>query len=304
MRKMMIESPILQEAVEMKKVNRKGATHFVIFRRNRVRYLIDLHGGKEKLRLNLSPYSKKLWLLMKLLNILPFSILKMLKMGEFVSVKLHPEIEKHLVLTKTDTWNVIVGTYDEKQKLVLQCYTEKGPAFYVKVGNSNSAKEMQTEMQFLNCDHLFETFRIPDMVEFFVMREGAPFNIQITKEFVGDKVKPVLTKEIINIYREVSSKTKVVDNVVYECSHGDFAPWNMKCDKGRYILFDWENYGYRIKGFDLMHYVMIIEVVLRGRNLSSAFINSIKQIRRFIPDFTIDKDAFLNEFCALRKQTK
>ena len=38
--------------------------------------------------------------------------------------------------------------------------------------------------------------------------DGATFNIQITKEFVGDKVEPILTQEIVEIYKELSKDKK------------------------------------------------------------------------------------------------
>ena len=43
-------------------------------------------------------------------------------------------------------------------------------------------------------------------------------------EFVGDKVEPILTQEIVEIYEELSKDKK---NGL-EFSHGDFAPWNLK----------------------------------------------------------------------------
>lgn len=85
--------------------------------------------------------------------------------------------------------------------------------------------------------------------------DGATFNIQITKEFVGDKVEPILTQEIVEIYEELSKDKK---NGL-EFSHGDFAPWNLKRNGDKYTLFDWEHCGYRMPGFDLMHYATIVQ---------------------------------------------
>lgn len=94
--------------------------------------------------------------------------------------------------------------------------------------------------------------------------DGATFNIQITKEFVGDKVEPILTQEIVEIYKELSKDKK---NGL-EFSHGDFAPWNLKRNGDKYTLFDWEHCGYRMPGFDLMHYATIVQKVLNGKELS------------------------------------
>lgn len=87
-----------------------------------------------------------------------------------------------------------------------------------------------------------------------------------------------------------------------EFSHGDFAPWNLKKNGDRYTLFDWEHCGYRMPGFDLMHYAEIIEVVINQKDFSEAFEAGLKNIRKYITDFSIDKDEFLDEFRKLRKQ--
>lgn len=86
------------------------------------------------------------------------------------------------------------------------------------------------------------------------------------KKMLGDKVEPILTQEIVEIYKELSKDKK---NGL-EFSHGDFAPWNLKRNGDKYTLFDWEHCGYRMPGFDLMHYATIVQKVLNGKELSEA----------------------------------
>ena len=145
MRKRIIKtSDILSEALKIKKANRKSATHFVI----------DLNGGKQKLRKNIAAYSDRLELLMTVINFLPFSFLEICGTGYFSSISLHTILDKQYKSLKADGWNMIVGTYDEKQKLVLQCFGESLPhGLFIKVGNATTEVEMQSEIEFLSKKH-------------------------------------------------------------------------------------------------------------------------------------------------------
>lgn len=299
----MSDSGILQQAVRIEKVDRVRASHFALCNGDKIRYLIAFEGGRKRLSSNISTYSGKLGLLMKLLDYIPFMVLNEIKLGYYVKVNLHNEIEKEICQLKPDAWNMIVGTYDEKQKLVLQCYWKDNPiASFVKIGNEATEKEMISEINFLKTGHDYQSFEIPIILGSKVMSEDCPFNMLVTKEFVGRKVAPELTTNIIEIYEEISSKKKIVDGIEYEFSHGDFAPWNIKRNRNQYMVFDWEHCGYRVKGFDLMHYVTIVEMDIYGKSLEEAFERGLEKINQLKPSFSIDKKAFLDEFRRLRKQ--
>lgn len=299
----MSNSGILQQAVKIKRVNRKQATHFALCNGDRIRYLIALKGGKKRLSDNISTYSGKLGLLMKLLKYLPFAVLKNIKLGYYVRVELSPVIKNEVQRLNSDAWNMIVGTYDEKQKLVLQCYRKDKPlADFIKVGNKATEKEMLAEIEFLNEKHSYQSFEIPVILGSRILNSDCPFNLQITEEFVGDKVEPELTEDIVRIYEELAGQKKVIDGVECEFSHGDFAPWNIKKNGKQYTVFDWEHCGYRMKGFDLIHYATIVEMVIHGKTLEDAFDQGLKNIHIFEPGFSVDKKVFLDEFRRLRKQ--
>lgn len=298
----MADLGILQQAVDIKECSQKTATHFALCNGNRIRYLIALSGGKRRLSRNISTYSNKLELLMKLLNFLPFAVLKLGKLGYFVEAKLHPAIEQQRKTTRTVSWNVIVGTYDEKQKLVIQCFDKTGDAVFMKVGNQATAVEMDTEMRFLSEGRKYKSFDLPVLLGSSLMSESNPFNIQMTKEFRGEKVNPVLTDDIIRMYRELSAEKKKINGVVYERSHGDFTPWNLKKMNGRYTLFDWEHTGFRSFGYDLMHYTMTIEIALNGSSLLKAYEAGIKEIQKYIPDFKVDRNAILAKYREIIKE--
>lgn len=299
----MSDSNILQQAVKIEKVNRKKATHFVLCNGDKIRYLIALKGGKKRLSKNISAYSGKLGLLMRLLNYIPFSLLKTVKMGYFVKADLHSAIQGEVIKVHSQTWNMIVGTYDEKQKLVLQCFSKNKPlASFLKIGNQATETEMMSEIDFLELDHNYHSFKIPRILGCKKKDDECPFNLQITEEFVGNKVQPIINDDIIEIYREISKRKKVVYGLEYEFSHGDFAPWNIKKNASGYVVFDWEHCGYRIKGFDLMHYATIIEIVINGKSLTEACELGLSNILKFDPIFSIDMKAFKNEFQRLRRQ--
>lgn len=299
----MSDSGILQQAVKIKRVNRKQATHFALCNGDKIRYLIAMKGGKKRLSGNILTYSGKLGLLMKLLKYLPFAALKNIKLGYYVRAELRPVIKDEVRRLNSDAWNMIVGTYDEKQKLVLQCYRkDKLLADFVKIGNKATEKEMLAEIEFLNEKHSYQSFEIPVILGSRILNSECPFNLQITEEFVGDKVEPELTEDIVRIYEELAGQKKVINGVECEFSHGDFAPWNIKKNGKQYTVFDWEHCGYRMKGFDLMHYATIVEMVIHGKTLEDAFGQGLKNIHIFEPGFSVDKKVFLDEFRRLRKQ--
>lgn len=300
----MTDSGIMQQVLKIKKVRRKEATHFVLCNGDEIRYLIAIDGGKKRLSCNISAYSHTLGILMRVINFLPFFLLSLMRIGYFANLKLHPEIDKIFHESQKSEWNMIVGTYDEKQKLVMQCFnSDNEPAVFIKIGNQSTEQEMETEINFLEQNRKYNMFDTPEILEKKIKSEQCPFNIQVTAEFVGKKVEPILTEEIVRIYREISFDTKLVDGVEYEFSHGDFAPWNIKKGKnGKYIIFDWEHCGYRMKGFDLMHYVTMIEVVMHRKSFFEAFDIGLREIREFIPDYDINKTFFLKQLKNLRTE--
>jgi hypothetical protein len=53
--------------------------------------------------------------------------------------------------------------------------------------------------------------------------------------------------------------------------HGDFAPWNMACLTDRLLVWDWERFRARVPvGFDLLHYALQHDLVVRGTDPAEA----------------------------------
>ncbi len=285
---------IIEQVVGIEKVNKHPATHFALCNGEQIRYLIDLK-GKKRLSQNLSTYSGKLGILTKTLPVTPFSVLSAGGMGNYVKCELRSEAERKVRELNKRHWNMIVGTYGPQQKVVLQCFDEDERAIFLKIGNAATAYEMKNETAFLKRRVKFNSFHIPELID--VDSEGGELVFQATKEFSGDKVEPVLTEEIVKIYREIAS---VESDDGREFSHGDFAPWNMKRDGDSYIVFDWEFCGLRTKGFDLMHFIYSIKTRLEGKNEDAAFAEGLAEIRKYIPAFVVDRSRFENEYRALR----
>lgn len=295
-------SGIMLQVMHTEKANKSNASHFALCNGGQIRYLIALDKeGKKRLSGNIAAYSGKLSLLMKLMQFIPFSILKASGMGYFVCTKLDSQVQSAVDKLSADAWNVIVGTYDEKQKVVLQCYQHgRLLSDFIKVGNSSTDYEMKAEIEFLRESHSYRNFAIPELLDSSYIDGKTAFNIQVTKEFVGEKVDPIINDDIIEIYQEISEDKKIIDGVEYEFSHGDFAPWNIKSNAEGYVVFDWEHCGYRIKGFDLMHYGVVSRVMLEGMELSEAFDESMELIHQFLSEYKLDKELFIREYQKLR----
>ena len=281
----MLESEILNSTIKYTRVNSKKATHFAICKRNKIRYFISLKDGKRRLADNLSSYSNKLNILMKMIRFIPFRLLELLKIGYFIEATFCDEVGHFIKNTSCDNvyWNVIVGTYDDKQKIVVQLWDmNNGFNKYYKIGNKSTNKEMLAEMNFLKGSNKYKNFCIPRLIDSQKIQDGYDFNIQLTEEFVGKKVEATITEDIYSIFKEIigSRAIKYVNEIPYGFSHGDFTPWNMRKQNHKYILFDWEHCGVRFYGFDLIHYIFNIEFRLNGRTKEDAILKAVEETKK------------------------
>lgn len=296
----MIGTGILESSIEYKQTSKKSATHFVLCNRDKIRYFISLEGGKKRLAENISSYSKKLFILLKIIRFIPFKLMELLRLGYFTDAKLDDEISKFIDNKNRNYWNVIVGTYDDKQKIVIQLWNNKRTcSTYYKVGNIYSNKEMLTEIDFLNENNFYKTFKVPKIIKSQKINNNNKFNIQSTEEFVGSKVEPYLTNDIYEIFKEIvySKGINMIDDIPYGFSHGDLAPWNLKKIKNEYVLFDWEHCGIRFYGFDLIHYVFQVENLLNGKSKEESIDSAINQILKIDKDFkNIDRNKLKNMY--------
>lgn len=288
-------SGILKQALQCRPCPRREATHFVLCKGGKMRYLLSMHGGAARLTRSLIAYGGKLALLMKLLRFLPYSLLEAAHMGFFAKATLHPAIAA--MVPEKHEWNMLVGTYWPKQKLVLQCHRKSEQlCTFVKIGNAASATEMHTEMDFLAAPHHFRLIELPELLAMRRAGGDCPFDILVTREFRGDKVAPVLTNDIYNVYRELSADRREKNGQMLALSHGDFAPWNIRRHGDRYIVFDWESCDYRPAGHDAVHFLTAVYTNLYKLPLSDAISRAIGDIRTYEPGFSIDEAAFAKAY--------
>lgn len=294
----MKSSIILEETIEYKQTTKKNATHFIICKTNKPRYFIDINNGKEKMVKSLSIYSLKLKLLTYMIKHISFTIMEKMNIGYFCSAYLCDEVN-NFIKDKFNPkgWNVIVGTYDHKQKIVIQLWDDKNKTNYCKIGNNNTNNEMITEINYLKLKYRYKTFYIPELIDFQMINDINKFNIQITEGFRGKRVDPVMNENIYKIFKEVSSSKEnyIKDGIVYTFSHGDFAPWNIKKDREKYVLFDWEHCRMRFYGFDIIHYIYQIETLLNKKSKKNAIDYAIKKSKEYDPILRSIDDCILKK---------
>lgn len=293
-------SGILSEAIQITRCEHKLATHFVICNGQRIKFLINLHKGFKYLRKAVAPYNKKLAFLLNLLPVIPWSGLKLAQLGYFAKVSLHPSVSA--AIPNNRQWNVLVGTYDDAQKLVIQCFShQEKRCVYAKIGNAGSASQMEREIHFLQDGKNYKSFVTPNLLHSELMSDGASFNIQITDEFEGKKISTILNKDIYQIAQEIAGETILIKGEAFSFSHGDFAPWNIRKKNSTYTVFDWEHCGMRPIGYDLAYFIMISEIAFQKRSFDEAYSIAIKRIHELNPQIILDKNLIQREFIKTTK---
>lgn len=293
-------SGILHEAIKITSCPRHEATHFAICHNSHIKFLIHIHSGVSYLRKTVAAYNKKLSLLLKLLPCIPTWLLHATGFGYFARISLHPSVKA--VIPPDKEWNILVGTYDSAQKIVFQCFSNiNTPCIYVKIGNQGSAKQMENEILFLKNSQRYQSFEVPHLKYAELINEGVPFNIQVTEEFCGTKVPPILNEQVCRIAQEIAGSPININGVPHTFSHGDFAPWNIRKNGSLYTVFDWEHCGMRPVGYDLVYFCLMIEIALNHCSLSEAYERATTQVRQFIPELSPIKELILSHF---KKTTK
>lgn len=309
-----------ETAVKCRPVKQSKSTHLAIVNTGNIRYLISNKKGlrnrsRRVLASNISSYSKKLGMLMHMLEFVPDCALKFAHLGRSISVELPKEIFSVMREVLENRWpskdwgyNIIVGSYVEKQKIVIQCFTsdDADVAVYFKICSDNARVEIENETNYLKAPIQSKLFQNPKLCYSSLQKDGAKYNIQVTEEFSGSKVTPELTQEIYQLFKEIASfqMYEAEDGRKIAFSHGDFVPWNLKHTEKGYIIFDWEYCGMRFYGFDLIHYLWQIHNKLMGQTEKEAIRESIKIAKQYDEYLCSLTDEYIEEqyFMELRKQ--
>lgn len=293
-------SGILREAIKITTCPRSEATHFAICHNSHIKFLLHLQSGIPYLRKTVAAYNKKLALLLKLLPCIPTRLLQAAGFGYFARVSLHPSTKA--VIPPGQKWNILVGTYDSAQKIVFQCFADKTtPCTYIKIGNQGSAEQMEKEILFLKNNQRYQSFEIPHLKYSELISAGAPFNIQVTDEFQGARIQPVLNEEICRIAKEIAGPSVLIDGTPHTFSHGDFAPWNIRRTGCTYTVFDWEHCGMRPEGYDIAYFLIMSQIALNKRTFDEAYEIAVTQIQKFDSQIQFNKEQIYREFIKTTK---
>lgn len=293
-------SGILREAIKITTCPRSEATHFAICHNSHIKFLLHLQSGIPYLRKTVAAYNKKLALLLKLLPCIPTRLLQAAGFGYFARVSLHPSTKA--VIPPGQKWNILVGTYDSAQKIVFQCFADKTtPCTYIKIGNQGSAEQMEKEILFLKNNQRYQSFEIPHLKYSELISAGATFNIQVTDEFQGDRIQPVLNEEICRIAKEIAGPSVLIDGTPHTFSHGDFAPWNIRRTGCTYTVFDWEHCGMRPEGYDIAYFLIMSQIALNKRTFDEAYEIAVTQIQKFDSQIQFHKEQIYREFIKTTK---
>lgn len=293
-------SGILREAIKITTCPRSEATHFAICHNSHIKFLLHLQSGIPYLRKTVAAYNKKLALLLKLLPCIPTRLLQAAGFGYFARVSLHPSTKA--VIPPGQKWNILVGTYDSAQKIVFQCFAdETTPCTYIKIGNQGSAEQMEKEILFLKNNQCYQSFEIPHLKYSELISAGAPFNIQVTDEFQGARIQPVLNEAICRIAKEIAGPSVLIDGTPHTFSHGDFAPWNIRRTGCTYTVFDWEHCGMRPEGYDIAYFLIMSQIALNKRTFDEAYEIAVTQIQKFDSQIQFNKEQIYREFTKTTK---
>lgn len=289
-------SGIIADALRIDPCPAPTATHFVICKGAQLRYIIS-KGGEFAVVRSVASYGGKAAMLMKLLSFVPKSILAGAKLGFWAKVEAHESIRA--LIPQKSRWNVLVGTYCEKQKLVFQCFHEPHEeCLFVKVGNTAAEHEMQAEMSFLsrNYPH-FRKVELPQLIQTQFRSENCPFNLMVTREFHGKKVDLQLSQAVVDIWKEIAAvKQTDGDEGHLEFSHGDFAPWNLRRKDDRHIVFDWEHCSLKPHGYDVLYWAVVTRLARRGMKFDEAYEAAMTELLQYDVHPAMTKEEFYRLF--------
>lgn len=289
-------SGIISDALRIEPCSASAATHYVICKGAQLRYIIA-KGGEAALARTVVSYGGKAAALLKHLSHLPKRVLTWAHLGFWAKIEAQADITS--LIPQGYRWNVLVGTYCDKQKLVFQCFEKPtDECLFVKVGNAASEREMQAEMTFLQQDHpSFIKGKLPQLLGAHFRSERSPFNIMMTREFRGEKVEITLTQAVVDAWKEIAAVKQTDGEAGHlEFSHGDFAPWNLRCQGEHYIVFDWEHCGMKPHGYDLLYWGVVTRLARCGMHFDEAYEAAVTELQHYDVHPTMNKEEFYRLF--------
>lgn len=320
----MIFSKILWGCERINLLSKIGisGTYLALPSKNNIRYLVELKENKpNKFWLKMfEPYSIN-GKVFKFFSHFLFNIFPKILSNNIIFLESRNEknildyIYRILNLDKKNIIkNIYISTLGFDKKIVIQIVSLKNEkTFYIKITDKNFSYLLENEYNSINLfkKAQFNHLKIPNIVYY-----DSKQNFLILESFDGKKVKPMINKNIILVYNEISSKnketfdikfylekrikniislnnenSKIIYDLAYKInknfknkqikvsySHGDFAPWNLReCERNLFYVFDWEYFDLRFEGYDIIHYLYQIQTLLKKKNFVIALLESIQK---------------------------
>lgn len=136
-------------------------------------------------------------------------------------------------------------------------------------GVSNWLVQSPAPLQFKSWTKKITLNHVSALAELFNKTKSAPKPIsnQLVSTLVSLKslsYPPERNELVYNICESIRSLLNIFKKIEINMggSHGDFIPWNILVSKTEMFFFDWENYAYRTPGWDILNYILHVEIMV------------------------------------------
>lgn len=182
-----------------------------------------------------------------------------------------------------------MGTPGEEQKISMLGLDADGNRFFAKYSVSRVARQLSVnEIQVLKT--LGGQGISPELFKSHVSDEAIFF----TTSCVDGKnpTDKTLNSDVWGLLKMLSEHHLPTDrnfNGLKTClSHGDFTPWNMMVENGKYRLIDWEMAAERPLGFDIFTYTLRQEILTLEKSASEIVEAHKAEYDRYFATFGIE----------------
>lgn len=186
------------------------------------------------------------------------------------------------------TMSFNMGTPSEEQKISMLGLDDNGNRFFAKYSVLPVARQLsENEIQVLTT--LKGLGIAPELYRSHITDEAIFF----TTSCVDGKnpTDKTLNKDVWSLLDMLSKHHLATDRDFFglkTClSHGDFTPWNMMVENGRYRLIDWEMAAERPLGFDIFTYTLRQEILTLDKPASEIVKTHMADYNRYFAVFDI-----------------
>lgn len=200
----------------------------------------------------------------------------------------YSRIKSFCPLDSTLSFNL--GTPGEEQKISILGIDKEGNHFFAKYSVKPKARELsKNEIQVLQT--LEGTGIAPTLLDTNISNNAIFFRTSCVE---GKNPSNVTINT--NIWTLLDTLSKLHLPTIHNngglitcLSHGDFTPWNMIVENGKYRLIDWEMAEERPVGYDILTYITQLPLLLEPqKSLRSVISENNNSLVRYFKSFGID----------------